>query len=222
MEKIILHLCADTGSDTKPYTDAGYTVIKVGKDIGVENYHPPKGVYGIVANPVCLEFSTARSDGKARNPEEGMKLVKECLRIIDECDDTLKFWVIENPARGVLKNFLGTPQFTYQPWEYGSPWTKHTALWGKFNTPQKKYTKWEDVPKIPELYTRPNRGKPSLAFMHAKAHMKYIPEFAPFMEEILKLPSRDKVNGGGGDMEFRSLCSQKFAKAFYEANKLTT
>ena len=216
--KTILHLCADTGSDTQVFKNNGYEVILVGKDIGVENYHPPANVYGIIANPVCLEFSTARSDGKARNPEEGMFLVRECQRIIKEANPT--FWVIENPARGVLRKYLGEPNFTYQPWEYGSPWTKHTALWGKFNIPEKKFSKWEDVPnKIPELYTRPNRGKPSLAFMHAKAHMKFIKEFEPFMKEILKKPSRDKINGGGGDMEFRSLCSQKFAQAFYEVNK---
>lgn len=47
MVKKILQLCADTGSDTKPYRDAGYEVILIGKDIGVENYHPPKDVYGI-------------------------------------------------------------------------------------------------------------------------------------------------------------------------------
>lgn len=58
-EKIILHLCADTGSDSKPYQDAGYTVIKVGSDIGVENFQPPANVYGIIANPVCTEFSIA-------------------------------------------------------------------------------------------------------------------------------------------------------------------
>jgi hypothetical protein len=81
------------------------------------------------------------------------------------------------------------------------------------------FQKWEDVPKIPELYTRPGRGKPSLAFMHAKAHMKFIREFDCFAEEILKKPSRDKKNGGGADMEFRSLNSQKFAKAFFEANR---
>ena len=217
--KTILQLCADTGSDTKPWKDAGYNVILVGKDIGVENYHPPKDVYGIIANPVCTEFSTARSTGMARNPEEGMKLVNECLRIIDETDDSLRFWVIENPAKGALKDYLGTPQYKYQPWWYGSPWTKETALWGKFKIPERAYFKWEDVPKIPELYTRPGRGKPSLAFMHARAHMKFIPEFAPFMEDILKKPSRDKKNGGGADMEFRSLCSQKFAQAFFEANK---
>lgn len=204
MKKVILHLCADTGSDTKPFQDdPDFEVILVGSKIGVENFAPPKNVYGIIANPVCVEFSTARSNGKARNPDEGMKLVKECLRIITQARP--KFWVIENPARGVLRKYLGKPGFKYQPWQYGSPWTKETALWGKFFMPPKKYTKWEDVPKIPELYTRPGRGKPSLAFMH-KSHKKFIREFDCFA---------DVEN----DMEFRSLCSQKFAKAFYNVNR---
>ena len=205
-KRIILHLCADTGSDTKPWRDAGYDVRLIGSDIGVENYHPPAGVYGIIANPVCTEFSTARSDGKARNPEEGMKLVRECQRIIKEAGD-VAFWVIENPATGALRSILGAPAFQYQPWEFGSPWTKKTALWGKFSVPPRVYKYWRDVPKIPELYTRPGRGKPSLAFMHKSAY-HLIPEFHCF-------PAPDS------DMEFRSLCSQKFAQAFYEANKPT-
>lgn len=202
MRKIILHLCADTGSDTKPYKDNDYEVILVGSQIGVENYHPPENVYGVIANPVCLEFSTARADGKARNPDEGMKLVKECQRIISECNPI--FWVIENPATGALRRYLGEPRFTYQPWEFGSPWTKKTALWGKFNIPNKLYSNWEDVPKIPELYTRPGRGKPSLAFMH-KNHKRFIREWDCFEVD--------------SDMEFRSLCSQKFALEFYKINK---
>jgi hypothetical protein len=231
--KTILHLCADTGSDTKPYQDdTDYNVILVGSAIGVENYHPPKDVYGIIANPVCLEFSTARSNGKARNPEEGMFLVNECLRIIEEAkiSGELKFWVIENPARGVLKNYLGKPKHSYQPYQYGSPWSKHTSLWGEFNIPQVKYKTWADVPediKIKELYIRPTAtyangkmrkatGVPSLAFMHARKHMKYIQEFTSFME-IAERSGNAKKNGA--DMEFRSLCSQKFAQAFYEVNK---
>lgn len=200
--KTILHLCADTGSDSKPWADAGYNVILVGSEIGVENYHVLDKVYGIIANPVCTEFSTARSNGKARNPELGMFLVNECLRIIEEANP--KFWVIENPAKGALKEYLGKPTYEYEPWWYGSPWTKRTALWGKFNIPQRKYDNWEDVPKLDGLYQRPGRGKPSLAFMH-KSHYKYIPEF-----QCLPEPQ--------SDMEFRSLCSQKFAKAFFEAN----
>lgn len=201
-DKIILHLCADTGSDTIPYLTNGYTVIRVGKDIGVENYHPPKNVYGVFANPVCTEFSTARSNGRARNPKEGMKLVRECQRIIAECKP--KFWVIENPATGRLKDFLGPPVMTYEPWHFGSPWTKKTALWGTFVTPKSKYYNWADVPKNKDLYIRPGRTKPSIAFLH-KSAIKYIPEFNSFIVD--------------SDMEFRSLCSQKFAKAFFNVNK---
>lgn len=202
-KKIILQLCADTGSDTKPYQmDPDYEVILVGSKIGVENYHPPKNVHGIIANPVCLEFSTARKGGKARNPEDGMFLVKECMRIIEEAKPN--WWVIENPAKGVLKEYLGKPKFQYEPWWFGSPWTKKTALWGEFNVPERAYTDWSDVPKLEGLYQRPGRGKPSLAFMH-KSHYHKIPEF-----QTLPAPEND--------MEFRSMCSQKFAQAFKKVN----
>ena len=218
MQKVILHLCADTGSDTKPYQDSNeYEVVMVGEAIGVENfsiatwlhYHGlDKTIYGIVANPVCLEFSTARAGGKARNPSDGMFLVNQCLRIIEEAKSLggLKFWVIENPAKGVLKQYLGQPRYQYEPWWYGSPWTKKTALWGEFNIPERKYTNWDDVPKLDGLYTRPTRPKPSLAFMH-KNHVRFIPEFV----EAGFTPD--------SDMEFRSLCSQKYAQAFFEVNR---
>lgn len=200
--KTILHLCADTGSDTKPYKDAGYDVILVGSDIGVENYHPDRPIHGIIANPVCTEFSVAQGFHLEKDYEKGMFLVRECQRIIEEANPV--WWAIENPASGKLKDFLGEPRMTYEPWEYGSPWTKRTALWGKFNIPPKKYSRWEDVPKIPELYVRPGRPKPSLAFLHKSAY-DLIPEF-----HALPRPE--------SDMEFRSLCSQKFAQAFFEAN----
>lgn len=200
--KRILHLCADTGSDSKPYRDNGYEVILVGSKIGVENYHPPQDVYGIIANPVCTEFSIATGFHKQGNYEKGLFLVRECQRIIAECNP--HFWVIENPASGHLKDFLGTPTMTYEPWHFGSPWTKKTALWGKFNKPKRVYEKWGDVPKIPALYVRPSRSKPSIAFLH-KSAAKLIPEFDCFSPDT--------------DMEFRSLCSQKFAQAFFEANK---
>jgi len=206
MTKIILHLCADTGSDTKPFQDdPEYEVILVGSDIGVENYHPPKNVYGIIANPPCTNFSSVRTSAKIPADEaEGMRLVIECQRIIREANP--KWWVIENPATGRLKKYLGKPKFVYQPWEFGSPWSKKTALWGEFSTPTKLYEKWEDVPnKIPELYIRPGRDKPNMVYLH-KAAKQHIREF-------------DSLPKPESDMEFRSTCSQKFAKAFYEANK---
>jgi len=203
-KKIILHLCADTGSDSYPYSvDPEYEVILVGSKIGVENYHPPKNVHGIFANPPCLEFSTARYGGKARNSDDGMKLVRECQRIIEEANPV--WWVIENPARGTLRNYLGKPTATYQPYEYGSPWTKSTALWGKFNMPEKIFKRY-DLPMVnPGLWIKPGRNKPSLAHQHKSAVFK-IEEFSPFWGKI------------DSDMEFRSLCSQRFAHSFKEVN----
>lgn len=167
----------------------------------------------MIAHPPCTEFSIARSGGKPRLGSDGLFLVRECQRIISECESNggLQFWVIENPATGALRDFLGEPDYVYQPWWFGSPWTKKTALWGHFNEPYRAYDKWEDVPKIPELYVRKDTkhrrstGKPAMYQLH-KSDFDLIPEFA-------RLPRPES------DMEMRSLCSQQFARAFYQANK---
>ena len=199
--KTILHLCADIGSDTLPYKKAGYNVITVGKDIGVENYEPPDNVYGIIANPVCTEFSIARSYGFKGDYEKGMVLVNACLDIINKCEPV--FWVIENPATGKLKNFLGKPDFTYHPWNFGDPWTKHTALWGNFNAPKKIYSHKHEVEANPSLYVRPGKSFPGMYQLH-KSAIKNIPAFDGIEVE--------------DDMSFRSLCPQGFANAFFAVN----
>ena len=59
--KTILHLCADIGSDSRFYQlDKNYEVILIGQNIGVENYTPDREIHGIIANPVCTKFSTAK------------------------------------------------------------------------------------------------------------------------------------------------------------------
>jgi len=206
MKKIILHLCADIGSDSWYYQqDENYTVLCIGEDIGVENFTPSKkNIHGIIANPVCTDFSTAKGFHKDNNIEKGMFLVNHCLRIIKEAQP--KWWILENPATGKLKDALGKPKHTYQPWEYGSSWTKKTALWGDFTMPEKRYLNWSDVEKNSNLYVRPGRKKPSLAFLH-KSAINDIPEFEKF---------KNKINN---DADFRSLCSQGFAQDFYEVNK---
>lgn len=205
MKKLILHLCADLGSDSYFYqkNKEEYEVIMIGERIGVENYNPPKNVHGIIANPVCTEFSILKGFNHVGDLEKGMFLVNHCLRIIKEA--TPKWWVIENPARGRLKEKIGLPNFVYQPWEFGSPWTKRTALWGKFNIPVKQYTKWEDVPKL-DLYKRPNRDKPNLAYFH-KSAINLIPEMQ-WAKEYIKT-----------DADIRSMCSRGFAEQFYLANR---
>ena len=209
--RTILHLCADTGSDSWPYRDdPRYEVITVGADIGVENYHPDRPIWGVFANPVCTQFSPVRRGKPGTNyphvsdPNQGMEMVRHCQRIITEAQPI--WWAIENPAMGSLRNYLGKPDFTYQPWHFGSPWTKATALWGEFVPPKRAFQDWDDVPKIPGLWTRPGRTKPSIVYLH-KSAFNLIPEFR---DSGMPEPT--------SDAELRSLCSQGFARAFKEAN----
>lgn len=190
-DRIILHLCAKEGSDSLPYREAGYDVRIIGEEIGVENYHPPENVYGIIANPPCTMFSMARTNAKTpRDLREGMRLVKECLRIIWECQyrisspntklAPLAFWALENPATGFIKWFLGKPVFTYCHTEYGEAFTKRIALWGMFN-----------LPKRPILSNPVPTGR-SLAVVGS--------------------------TGSAAGVTKRSTCPINFAMAFYEAN----
>lgn len=146
--KIILDLCGGTGSWSKPYKEAGYEVILVDPAYGgedVKTFKPPKNVHGILAAPPCTMFSLARTRAKKpRDFREGMEIVEACLRIIWECrfdplyskDGSLKFWALENPM-GFLRQFLGKPAFTFDPCDFGDPYTKKTDIWGYFNEPKK-------------------------------------------------------------------------------------
>src|SRR5699024_8502797 len=136
------------------------------------------------------------------DPERGMFLVRECQRVIREANP--KWWAIENPATGTLRNYLGKPDYTYQPWWYGSPWTKSTGLWGRFNIPPRRYHDWADVPKL-DLWTRPGRIKPSIVYLH-KSAFDLIPEF-----RVSGMPARPT------DAERRYLCSHGIAAGFKDA-----
>jgi len=136
--KTILHLCADTGSDSEPYQKAGYNVILVTKDMDVRTYVPPKDVYGIIANPPCTHLAGSGARWWAEKGEqallEALSICDACLRIVWLCNP--HFWMLENPV-GRLTRYYGKPTMYYQPWEYGDPYTKKTCLWGKFNPPEK-------------------------------------------------------------------------------------
>ena len=205
-EKIILDLCGGPGSWSRPWQLNGYDVrIITLPEYDVRTYKPPKNVWGILAAPPCTEFSNLNciAENRHRDFEAGLEIVNACLRIIGECIPT--WWALENP-RGHLRDFLGPPDMTFQPWEYGDPWTKATDIWGDFNIPPKKYSRWEDVPNKIPLYTRKGRNKPNFAFLH-KSAWKNIPQLSWHHQPET-------------DAEFRAMTPPAFAWAFYEANKL--
>lgn len=199
--KIILDLCGGTGAWSKPYKDAGYDVRLVTlPDNDVRTYQPPKNVYGILAAPPCTEFSIVKNHNIERDINGGMEIVNACGEIILKSNPV--FWAMENPA-GELSKYLGKPDFSFQPYEFGDGWTKRTLIWGHFNKPKKQFT-WETCPKIEGLYVRPGRRTPSIAFNH-KSHKRFIRSFDCFEADT--------------DAAFRAITPQGFAKAFFEANR---
>jgi len=212
-----LDLCGGTGSWSKPYAEAGYTVhlitlpefditrsyvengvIYFPRQIGHALEVPARDVYGVLAAPPCTKFSKAAwSIKKAdRDFREGMRCVRACIEIIwgiQENGAPLAFWALENPM-GYLYNFLGQPAYYFQPWwfrEIDGKRTKRTALWGYFNKPRRT-VHVRDFPYI-SSHSRP-AGDGTC--------------------------DRERLNKHWGRMsaEERAETSEYFARAFFEAN----
>lgn len=196
--KIILDLCGGTGAWSKPYKDNGYDVRNITlPDCDIRTYKPPENVYGILSAPPCTMFSTARTRAKIpRDLQKGMEIVIACLNIIWECryKNKVKFWVLENPM-GILRQFLGKPVFTFQPYEYGDLYTKRTDLWGYFNIPQKIKVNMKD--SLLKDLIKNDYGHPT--------NRRTLPSISDFT--------------GSEESARRSITPQGFAQAFYKANK---
>ncbi len=189
--KIIYDLCAGCGAWSEEYFRNGYDVrIITLPENDVYNIKPHKGVYGILAAPVCTHFSIARTRAKTpRDLKGGMKLVIACLNFIWGCRylSKLQFWSLENPM-GILRQFLGKPAFTFDPCDFGDRYTKKTDLWGYFNIPVKNPV---DLNQIELGLNKYNKRK---------------------------LPSISDFTGSNQSAR-RAITPPGFARAFFEANK---
>jgi hypothetical protein len=187
MKKIILDLCGGTGAWSRPYKEAGYDVRNITLprwDVtcyftsdnyvcfvydGQMNIQISK-IYGILAAPPCTMFSLARTRAKKpRDFNEGMEVVRACLDIIWKVreEKKLAFWALENPM-GYLRQFLGKPPLTFNPCDYGDPYTKKTDLWGYYNEPKKHPVKLDaDTIARLKINNRILPGKGSIATRRA-------------------------------------------------------
>lgn len=216
-EKVILDLCGGTGSWSKPYKDAGYDVRTITlpendiRDIELQKELIALRPHGILAVPPCTMFSFARTNAKKpRDLKEGMDCVRSCLNVIWGCMEIsqatakktlpLQFWALENPYHGFLKKFLGMPAFTFDPWEFGDPYQKRTALWGWFNQPIKS----------PVQMTKEQKAK-------AKTNSTLHTLGTKF--DYLKSKDIHPEHFGKFDRQARrSITPQGFGQAFYKAN----
>lgn len=132
-ERLIVDLCAGSGSWSEPYKRAGYQVQRFTLPSGDVRVLPAfdRPVWGVLAAPPCTEFSLAKN-GQDRDLEAGTEVVSACIRLIWTASP--RWWALENPV-GLLGRFLGRPADVFDPCDFGDPWTKRTALWGHFNAP---------------------------------------------------------------------------------------
>tara|TARA_R110002020_G_scaffold8918_6_gene35794 strand:- start:1458 stop:2210 length:753 start_codon:yes stop_codon:yes gene_type:complete len=122
-DRLILDVCGGTGSWSKPYRDAGYTVIVLDPEAFTDNaggavcggegdvrdprYHV-KGcfgmpVHGILMSPPCTEFASSGArwwaDKAANSPhllEDAIAVAEACLNLVKVHEP--KWWVLENPV----------------------------------------------------------------------------------------------------------------------------
>lgn len=201
--KIILDLCGGTGSWSKPYKDNGYDVRIIDPQEWLDNVSgqdvrlfqvTDEPIHGILAAPPCTHFAGSGSrwwEGK------GDKVLIDALSIVDACLRIIwfhkpNFWALENPV-GRLKDYIGSPKCTFQPYEYGDPYSKRTCLWGDFNMPPPT-----DIVE-PEM----------VEFISKKGEKK---RMSKNYYDAFKLSKNERSLA-------RSITSKGFAKAFYECNK---
>ena len=150
-DRVILSLYDRSGAWSKPYLEAGYTVIRfdlaANDDIAIDadvRLIPNIGkVHGILAAPPCTVFSKCgywypRTDAEMI---QGLSMVDAVIRLAWVLKP--EWWVLENPI-GKLKTYLGEPAYKFDPCDFGDAYTKRTWLWGSFNTNLKK------TPVVPE------------------------------------------------------------------------
>lgn len=144
--KTILSLFDASGVWSGPYRKAGYNVIQIDLELGLDVLELdidalPK-IHGILAAPPCTDFSLSGSRFFKKKDADGttaasLKLVDKTLEIIDKTHPS--WWVVENPMSRIhtLRPQLGKVVYQFDPCDHGDPWKKRTWLWGTFTVPQR-------------------------------------------------------------------------------------
>ena len=140
--KVLLSLFDYSGQWSAPFAEIAEVIrvdIKSGTDILQWDYRQIENVVGILAAPPCTDFSVSGAqywpakDADGRT-EKSVLLVKKTMEIIDYFSP--KFWAMENPVGRIDKvvpELKNKRLLSFNPCDYGDPYTKKTILWGQFN-----------------------------------------------------------------------------------------
>ena len=139
MVKMFLDLFSGSGSVGEVAKELGYTVISLDRDMEAEIQIDimdwdcrdfPKGFFDVIwASPPCTEYSRAKTTAP-RDIEGANEVVQTTLDILEYFEP--KFWILENPQTGLLKDQLmmwGLPFKDIDYCKYGMPYRKRTRIW---------------------------------------------------------------------------------------------
>ena len=142
----LLSLFDYTSNWSKPYKNAGWHVVQVdillGQDILEWDYRQfdPDYFSGILAAVPCTAYARSGARWWPQKDADGTTeyfdtLTRKTLEIIDYFRPGLEFWVIENPLGRIAKRVPELKKYrllTFDPCEFGDPYTKKTVLYGEF------------------------------------------------------------------------------------------
>ena len=139
----VLELFSGTSSVGNVCSTRGMDVISLDRDMPADircdildwdfMVYEPKSFDFIWASPPCTEYSIAKTTG-VRDIEQANRVSQRTIEIIRYLDP--KYWVIENPQTGKLKEqaFMnGLPFSDIDYCKYGMPYRKRTRLWNNID-----------------------------------------------------------------------------------------
>jgi hypothetical protein len=144
--RLILDLCAGSGAWSKPYIRSGYLVLRVTLPDDVRTTPPPCTVFA------ASGYRWPRTSEQIR---DALSVADACLRAVAIYKPT--WWALENPV-GRLRRWFGPPTMSFDPCDYGDPYTKRTLLWGSFNLPKPASVLPERLNRIHRMAQGPERA----------------------------------------------------------------
>ena len=183
-DKAIISLFDHTGNWSRPWAEAGYNVVRVDLQDGIDvndfsagylmEWAADQGidaanVYGMLIAAPCTDFANSGARWFKEKDQDGRteaskNLVFQALKSVEFFRP--KFWVLENPT-GRIQRLTNLPKarYSFHPWHFGEDYTKATQLYGRFEV---------DLPTAPVYPTAGSKmhtqfGGASLATKNARS-----------------------------------------------------
>jgi len=138
----------------RPWLDAGYNAVTI--DLKLSELRHPRHIHferdvrhirtalqppfaAVFAFPPCTDLAVS---GARWFREKGLDKLIDALQVVEACrkicEQSEAPWMLENPV-GTLSTYWREPNYTFDPCDYGDPYTKKTCIWcgGGFVMPPK-------------------------------------------------------------------------------------